>query len=132
MLDRAVDAGWTLRRACQVLEVDVRRARRWQRLRAADGDLANRASGGNPVHGLRDTEVAEILTLYEQWGEIDASHRKLAHRGSYLRRVWVSPSSVLRVLAAHGKVLPSRPRPAPTAKRPWPDWVQLRPDQVWG
>ena len=33
-----------------------------------------------------------------EWGEIDGSHRKLAHRGSYLARVWVSPSTVLRVL----------------------------------
>ena len=39
---------------------------------------------------------------------------------------------MFRVLAAHGKGLPQRPRPAPTAKRPWPVWVDLRPRQVWG
>lgn len=36
------------------------------------------------------------------------------------------------VLADAGKVLPARPRPAPTAKKPWPAWVDLRPRQVWG
>ena len=40
--------------------------------------------------------------LYHEWGEVDRSHRKLAYRGSYLERVWVSPSSVRRVLAAQG------------------------------
>ena len=88
--------------------------------------------GGNPVHGVLDWEEAEILALYEEFAAIDGSHRKLAHRGSYERRVWVSESTVFRVLAAHGKVLPERPRPAPTTKKPWPDWVDLRPRQVWG
>lgn len=74
--------------------------------------------------------------MYEEFAELDGSHRKLAHRGSYEnsyeKRVWVSESTVLRVLAAHGKVLPQRPRPASTVKKPWPEWVQLRPRQVWG
>ena len=41
------------------------------------------------MHGLLDDEVAEIVALYHEWGEVDRSHRKLAHRGSYLGRVWV-------------------------------------------
>jgi transposase InsO family protein len=44
----------------------------------------------------------------------------------------VSESTVYRVLGDAGKVLPARPRPASTAKRPWPDWVDLRPRQIWG
>lgn len=52
-----------------------------------------------------DWEAKEILALAEQWEPIDPSHHKLAHRGSYLRRVWVSPSTVGRVLSAHGLVL---------------------------
>ncbi len=63
---------------------------------------------------------------------MDRSHRKLAHRGSYLERVYVSPSTVDRVLAAHGLVLPGRQRPAPRVRRPWPAWVEYRPNQVWG
>ncbi|MCP4224310.1 MAG: transposase family protein, partial [Actinomycetia bacterium] len=59
------------------------------------------------------------------------SHRKLAHRGSYQHRVWVSPSSVRRVLAAHGLTLP-KPAPQPKrAKTPWPDWLVWEPNRIW-
>jgi putative transposase len=59
--------------------------------RQAAERLDDRAPGGHPVHGLLDWKVVEILALFHQWGETDRSHRKLAHRGSYLERVWVSP-----------------------------------------
>src|ERR671912_681306 len=72
------------------------------RLRRAAGELEDHAPGGSPMHGLLDWEVTEIIRLFEQWGEVDHSHRKLAHRGSYLERVWVSPSSVRRVLEHQG------------------------------
>lgn len=115
-----------------MLEVSPRRVRRWQRRRQAGADLADAAPGGSPVHGILAWEEQAILELFAEFGDIDGSHRKLAHRGSYERRVWVSESTVLRVLAAHGKVLPARPRPAPTPKKAWPSWVDLRPRQVWG
>jgi hypothetical protein len=38
---------------------------------------------------LAADEATEILALFDEWGEVDRSHRKLAHRGSYLGRVWV-------------------------------------------
>lgn len=77
-------------------------------------------------------EVKEILALEAQWSETDGSHRKLAHRGSYERRVWVSPATVRRVLAAHGRILPHRPRREARSKTPWPQWVSYRPNVVWG
>lgn len=132
LIDDALAHGWTLTRCCEVLEVKIRRVRRWRRQREEGGDLVDARPGGNPLHGILDWEEAEILALHAEFADIDKSHRKLAHRGSYERRVWVSESTVFRVLAAHGKVLPDKPRPAPTAKKPWPDWVDLRPRQVWG
>jgi transposase InsO family protein len=131
IVDEAVAAGWPLARIGGLLEIDRARLWRWADRRAADR-LDDRAPGGNPIHGLLDWEVKAILALAEEWGPVDRSHRKLAHRGSYLERVWVSPSTVDRVLAAHGLVLPGRPRPAPRARKPWPDWVEYRPNQVWG
>jgi putative transposase len=114
-----------------VLGLSERRARYWQARQAA-GALEDRRPGGTAVHALRPEEISAILEVAEQWGEIDGSHRKLAHRGSYLGRVWVSPATVLRVLLAHGRVLPYRPpRPRREAK-PWPEWVDYRPLQVWG
>lgn len=133
IIDECVAAGWTTGRACGVLELDRRRVWRWQVRRAAGVDLDDRPPGGNPIHGLLDWETEAILALAEEWGPVDRSHRKLAHRGSYLQRVWVAPSTVRRVLAAHDMDLPAPPpRPAPRARTPWPDWVEYRPRQVWG
>ena len=46
----------------------------------------------------RDHERAAIIKLTEEWGEIDRSHRKLAHRGSRLGVVHVRESTAGRVL----------------------------------
>ena len=67
----------------------------------------------------------------EQWGTIDRSHRKLAHRGSYEGLVWVAPSTFRRVLAAHGLVLPDPAPRAATHKTPWPDWLVWEPNRIW-
>ena len=44
----------------------------------------------------------------------------------------MSPSSVLRVLIEHGQQLAFRPPRERSLKRPWPDWVDYKPLQVWG
>jgi putative transposase len=131
LIAEATGAGWSFARACRLLGLSERRARYWQR-RAARGLLADQRPGGVAVHALRPEEITAILELADEWGEIDGSHRKLAHRGSYLGRVWVSPATVLRVLLAHGRVLPYRPPRARGEAKPWPDWVEYRPCQVWG
>jgi putative transposase len=130
LIDGARAGGWTLRRACRYLELGEVRAHRW-RARRDGGGLDDKSPGGHPLHGLLAEEIAEIVELYHQWGDIDRSHRKLAHRGSYLARVWVSPASVRRVLAAQGLELNPPPRSGSSARRPFPDWVQYRPNQIW-
>jgi putative transposase len=130
LVGAAVAAGWSTARACHVLELDRRRLWRWQ-ARAAAGTLGDRPPGGNPIHGLLDWEEKAILELFETWGPVDLSHRKLAHRGSYIGQVWVSPSTVDRVLSRHGLVLTGGKRPARTHKKPWPDWTEWRPNQLW-
>lgn len=130
LIDTAVAAGWPLRRACQLLELGETRAWRWLARRERD-ELDDKAPGGNPSHAILSDEVAEIVALFHEWGEVDRSHRKLAHRGSYLRRVWVSPSTVRRVLAGQGLHLRPPPRPGRSARRPFPDWVEYRPNQIW-
>lgn len=130
LIDDAVKAGWALARICGVLELDRQRAWRWRHRQAA-GRLDDAAPGGNPVHGLLAWEEDEILAIFEEWGPVDLSHRKLAHRGSYTSRVWVSPSTVDRVLARNGLALAGVPRPARSAKKPWPEWIEWRPNQLW-
>jgi transposase InsO family protein len=62
---------------------------------------------------------------------VDRSHRKLAHRGSRLGLVHVSESSVRRVLAGQGLILPGRSHREPTEKTPWPDWLEWKPNRIW-
>jgi len=126
----ALDAGWSTSRVCGTLELDRGRLWRWQR-RQGDGTLADRRPGGNPIHKLLDWEQAAIVELYTTWGPVDMSHRKLAHRGSYTNTVWVSPSTVDRVLARHGLALKGDPRPGRSKKTPWPEWCEWRPNQLW-
>ena len=130
LLDEALDAGWSLRRACHQLELPERRAHRWL-ARRAGGQLADKSPGGSPSHGLLPAEAAEILAVFEEWGETDRSHRKLAHRGSYLGRVWVSPSSVRRVLFLADKHFRPLSRPGRSVHRPFPDWVTYTPNSIW-
>ena len=130
LLEQAVGQGWTLRAACRVLELGELRVYRWLGRRAAD-ELVDQPPGGSPMHGLLDWEAAEIIALFHQWGELDRSHRKLAHRGSYLERIWVSPSSVRRVLAREGLRLRPLPRPGRQVRKPFPDWVEYRPGMLW-
>jgi hypothetical protein len=81
LIGHALDGGWSLRRAAGTLGLDPVRAARWFDRRAA-GTLADARPELTPLHALLDQERAAILDLYEQWGEVDRSHRKLAHRGS--------------------------------------------------
>ena len=130
LLDRATAEGWSWRGACRELELGEVRAHRWA-ARRSDGELDDGRPGGSPVHGLLPDEVAEIVAVYHEWSDVDRSHRKLAHRGSYLGRVWVSPSSVRRVLADQGLRLEPLPRPARSVPKPFPDWVEYRPNAIW-
>jgi putative transposase len=130
LIDQATAQGWSMARVCGVIQLDRVRAWRWA-ARRAEGSLDDLASGGNPIHGLLADEEQAILDLFDEWGPVDLSHRKLAHRGSYLHKVWVSPSTVDRVLSRHGLSLRGGSRPAKNEKKPWPEWTQWRRNQLW-
>ena len=125
------EAGWSLRRSAGVLGVEHTRLLRWA-ARAAEDRLADAKPGpGTALHALLDWERDAVLTLAEQWGEIDRSHRKLAHRGSRLDLVHVSESTVWRVLVDAGVILPAAPAREPRVKTPWPDWAELVPGVIY-
>ncbi len=114
LIDRAVADGWAHARCCRVLDLSDVRAHRWRARLRETGGLEDRDPGGGAVHGLLEWEEAEILELIEEWGQVDRSHRKIAHRGSRLGVVFVSPSTVLRVALKHQVHLPGEPyRPRP-------------------
>jgi len=133
LVDHALEAGWSRRRACRLLDLDEDRTADWLRRRRDHGldGLVDAAPGGGAVHGLLDAEIEAILALFETWGEVDRSHRKLAHRGSRLDLVHVSESTVRRVLAGHGMVLRGPAPREPAAKTPWPDWLEWKPQRIW-
>jgi putative transposase len=125
------EAGWSLRRAAATLGLDHARVLRW-RDRAGAGRLADARPGPMvALHALLDWERAAIVKLAEEWGGIDRSHRKLAHRGSRLDLVYVSESTVLRVLIAEGAVLPERAPRERRERREFPEWAQLVPGVIW-
>jgi len=109
LIDQAVGDGWAHARACRVLDLADVRAHRWRQRLRETGSLEDRDPGGGAVHGILDWEERAILDLIEQWGVVDRSHRKLAHRGSYTGQVFVSPSTVLRVALKHQVTLPGEP-----------------------
>jgi putative transposase len=132
LVEHARTAGaWSSRRAAATLGLDHTRLMRWI-VRAGLGRLDDARPGPDvPVHALLDWEREAIVKVAEDWGEVDRSHRKLAHRGSRLGVVHVSESTFLRVLEAAGMRLPAGPAREPRPPRPWPDWAELMPRVIW-
>lgn len=125
------EGGWSLRKAAAALGLDHVRVLRWLDRAAADRLVDAKPGPDVPLHALLDWERAAIVKLAEQWADIDRSHRKLAHRGSRLEMVYVSESTVLRVLIAEGVHLPERPARERRDKRPFPQWAELVPGVIF-
>ncbi len=131
LIEHATGRGWSARAAAACLGLDHVRVLRWA-ARAAAGRLEDARPGPEqPLHALLPAEREAILKVAAEWGEVDRSHRKLAHRGSRLGAVHVSESTVLRVLIAEGVHLPERPAREPRPRSPWPDWAELVPGVIW-
>src|SRR3954465_11225329 len=130
LVDRAVADGWDHRRACAYLELGEGRAWRWRERRAA-GTLDDRASGGHPVPAITPAEEQAILAVFEAHQDTDRSHRKLAHRGSYEGGVWVSESTVRRVLAAHRLKIRLPRRAGRSERTPFPEWASYQRHSIW-
>jgi putative transposase len=74
LVDDAVGQGWSLRRACRVLEVGHARVVRWRDRQAAGVGLDDLAPG--PVqapHALLAWEREAIVAVYDDWHAIDRS-----------------------------------------------------------
>jgi putative transposase len=130
LLDHAVDEGWTVRRACHELQLGELRAHRWV-VRRALGQLADKTRADHPCTGCSTRKPSRSWRCSTSGAETDRSHRKLAHRGSYLHRVWVSPSSVRRVLFLANRHFRPLPKPGRSRRKPFPDWVDYKPNSIW-
>jgi putative transposase len=134
LIDHAREEGWSVSRTCGVLGLNPDRVWRWRHRRRSGESLTDGRSGPiEALHQILGWERQAIIDIFDEWGEIDRSHRKLAHRGSRLEEVFVSESTVFRVLSAENLVLPATLSRGPVgAKKPWPEWIEYRPCQVWG
>ena len=130
LIDRAVADGWDHRRVCAYLELAEGRAWRWRERRAA-GTLEDRPPGGHPVHAITPAEEAAIVAVFETHQLTDRSHRKLAHRGSYEGVVWVSESTVRRVLAARRLRIRAPRRVGRSERQPFPEWATYSKHSIW-
>ncbi len=130
LIDGATSAGWPHVRACAVLGVADVRAHRWRARLRATGSLEDRRPLGEPVHRILAREERAILELIEQWAPVDRSHRKLAHRGSYTGKVFVSPSTLLRVALKHEVRLPEDPWRIPPPRPALPE-VPWERNRIW-
>lgn len=133
LIGHAEQQGFSGRWACRALGLDHARMLSWK-ARAVGGDLSDAAPGplpGEAMHALLAWEREAVIDIAKRWGQVDLSHRKLAHRGSYLQRVFVAESTVLRVLTAAGMHLPAPPPRPPRPKTPWPAWAELVPGVIF-
>ena len=134
LVAHAASQGFSERWALAQLGVGHSRHQVWKARLKAGTDLADQQPGpiaGEALHALLDWEKEQILAVAAQWQQVDLSHRKLTHRASRLDMVFASESTFLRVLTAAGWRLPAPPRPATSTKKPWPDWVEPVPGQLW-
>jgi hypothetical protein len=99
LVEDAVDQGWTVRPACAALELGPRRTWRWLERAAADR-LEDLRPGSGVVHRLLAEEVAEIVELFHQGGEMTASIAS----SPAVARIW--PGSRYRRPACVGSLLP--------------------------
>jgi len=130
LVEQAVWNGWAHTRACRVLDIADVRVHRWRRRLQEHGTLEDRPPVGNAVHRILPEEERAILELIEEWAWVDRSHRKLAHRGSYVGKVFVSPSTLLRVALKHRIELPGEAvRPGPP-KPAFPEIAWER-NRIW-
>ena len=80
---------------------------------------------------IAPAEERASLSVFENFQDTDRSHRKLAHRGSYEGVVWVSESTVRRVLAAHQLRIRLPRRAGRSERTPFPDWASYERHSIW-
>ena len=127
-------AGATVAQASRVLKLSRTRLYRWLEGKGMEevavADLFDRPPVAKVVgHRITEVEREAILGIAREEEHADLRHRKLAHMLGRLKKVFVSESTVLRVLKKEGLIAPPVPRQKP--KKQKPEVKVDGPNQVW-
>lgn len=131
---KAQSDGMTVQKACEVLKLPRVTFYQWRGGRKSEeltlSDLTPMVIERR-VSPQRITEVEReaIVEAAQDEAKVDLHHRKLAHTLGREEGVYVSESTVLRVLKEEGLVAPREFRRRPVGQRP--ELVATAPRQVW-
>lgn len=130
----AKGAGATVAQACLVLKLSRTRLHRWLEGKGMEEveatDLADRPPVAEVVrHRITEAEREAIVEIAREEEHADLRHRKLAHMLGRLKKVFVSESTVLRILKKEGLVAPPVARQRPRKQKP--EVKADGPNQVW-
>jgi len=129
LIDEAVSAGARLRKACEVIGIDLRTVQRWRR----QGIGEDRRAGPRhpPRNKLSPQERAEILKIANSPEHRDHSPNQivpqLADEGIYL----ASEATFYRTLREEGQMNHRESSKAPVARHRPEEYVATAPNQVW-
>jgi putative transposase len=103
MTEQAKERGISITRICALWQIERRRVVRWRRKQNNAESLENRKPGPRyPLHRLLPAERTAVLDMAKEEQYADLSHRILAATAWNVERVFVSFSSVYRILrSAH-------------------------------
>lgn len=131
---KAQSDGMTVQKACEVLQLPRVSFYHWRGGRNPD-DLT--VADTTPMltetrvslQRITEAEREAIVEAAQDEAKVDLHHRKLAHTLGREERVYVSESTVWRVLKEEGLVAPREVRRRPAAQRP--ELMATAPRQVW-
>ena len=103
MTENAKEKGVSITRSCALWQIERRRVVRWRRKQKSGESLGNRKPGPRyPLHRLLPAERMAVVEMAKKEAYADLSHRILAATAWDLGIVFVSFSSVYRILrSAH-------------------------------
>jgi transposase InsO family protein len=133
MLTTAKTEGVSNRRSCHLLMIQRRRVTRWQSKQRYGISLNNKRPGpAQALNRLLPVEREQVLALARRMEYADLSHRQLTVLAWEQQIVWVSFSTVYRLLREGGLMTARCQRRLPSGRRQPPERRELTgPNQRW-
>ena len=132
-MGKAQSEGLSVQKACEFLNLSRVSYYHWLGGRKADdlslADVMPRVVERHSVLRITEAEREAIVEAAKDEAKVDLHHRKLAHTLGREEEVYVSESTVFRVLKEEGLVAPRQVRKRPAVQRP--EVVATAARKVW-